>query len=220
METLWNDISFSPKHNKHNKYKGTYLCPQYLFLSEFKPPLTNIHNILSTWYHTLPSLPLLLPQALSYLSIWNILFPCVMELAESTRRYTTMVCCVGGLYMTWVHPVDIPVHYLHLYVEFPSSVVMDFIAHQLPFFFTWGLPWNRSWTWLWTLSRERKDYYHDDDCERLLLSFFSFLLTRWVVILYTLMIGVENAKKKYNVEEMDIIAVLVFSELFFFFFQQ
>ena len=222
---VWNDIIFESifesifKSTKKKKHYDTYFYPQSFFLSNPKPSLTDISKVCSTWYNTLAPIYNLIPYALSYLSIWNILFPCLLELGMKTRRYTTVVCSVGGAYMTWVHPVDIPVHYLSLYVEFPSSIVMDFLVHQLPFFYTWGFPWDWDYNYSIHYSNYYYNYYYTTLYEKILGGLYPFFLTRWIVILYALLIGVENTKKKYNVKEIDIITIIVFSEIFFFFFQ-
>lgn len=153
------------------------------------------------WYVRLPPWRAVMTQLFSYLSVWSLLFPVLLpECLFSTRAYvyTTTVCSVGGAYLTWIHPRQIPVHYLKLILVYPETVVMDLLAHQLPM------------GWCWRITRRLLKEPQGGGV-------LECLMTRWVVLLYWLCIGVDGAKIKYHIREMDILKILLLAEIGFYY---
>lgn len=200
--------SFSSQ--EENKRHGHYFYPSSLFYRkensmESKRRIWNWYSNLESWYDVLQ-------EACTYLSMWNILFPYFFKLDQSTLQYTRLVCSVGGVYMTWIYPKTIPVHYLHLQLEFPLTIFMDLLSHQYFLWITWGSPWT------WEFRRHLNNNNNNVclGCNHSLL--YQAFWTRWIVLLYYVWFGVENTKERYNIRTNDIIKILVFSEIFFFFF--
>ena len=193
---------------RENRHHHNYFYPSLLMNAK----ITRIRRIkrLSNWYSNLDPWYDILQEACTYLSMWNILFPYFFRVDKSTLQYTRLVCSVGGAYMTWIHPKTIPVHYLQLYVEPPLTFLLDFLSHHYFFLVSWGFPW----TW-----QIRKHQIMNNNigvvCNH---SFYQAFWIRWIVILYYVWFGVESTKERYNVRTSDIIKILVFSEIFFFFF--
>ena len=150
------------------------------------------------WYIRLPTLRTMVIEAISYFSVWSLLYPILTTVHSNTSLYNASLCSVGGAYLTWVYPRTIPVHYLRLNLVYPETVVMDLLAHQLPF-------WN---------SCKRGIRCHEEEDT---FSFLTWLQTRWMVLLYTACVGVEGTKIKYHVRDLDILLILVLAEIVFWF---
>lgn len=145
------------------------------------------------WYIRLPTLCTMVIEAISYLSVWSLLYSLLTTAHPHTSLYNASICSVGGAYLTWVYPKNIPVHYLMLNLVYPETVVMDLFAHQLPF---------------WISCKRDLQCYEEDN-----YSFRTWVQTRWVVLLYGACIGVKATKNKYHVRDWDIFMVLGLGEM-------
>lgn len=146
--------------------------------------------LLRRWYRGLPLLRVIVKGAVSYFSVWNLLLLAMgsqYPLLYGTTAYSSMLCSVGGFYITWVHPRSLDVAYLNIRLDFKETLILDMIFHQLP--------------------RMYASSYRPSE---------SFLATRGLALLYLACYGTEEIKNKYRVRDLDFVAVILLHELLFF----
>jgi len=150
---------------------------------------------LRKWMRGLPPFSIILTEACSYLSVWNMVLLWVQpRVSPCIFSYTSLFCAVGGFYMAWVFPRFLEVHYLHVRLGFWESVITDIVAHQLPRLFY--------------LSQE--GHHHNKPTT-------TFLLSRSVVLFYFLWYGIDNIRDRYLLRELDLFLILLLTELLYCF---
>ena len=146
--------------------------------------------LLRRWYRGLPLLSVVVKGAVSYFSVWNLLLMAMgseYPLLSGAVAYSSMLCSVGGFYITWVHPRSIDVEYLNIRLDFKETLLMDMLFHQVP--------------------RLYASSYRPSE---------SFLATRGLALLYLVCYGTEEIKRKYRVRDADLVAVALLHEFLFF----
>jgi hypothetical protein len=146
--------------------------------------------LLRRWYRGLPPPGVIVREAVSYFSVWNLLLLAVgskSSLLSGAAAYSSLLCSVGGFYLTWVSPRSMDVAYLHVHLDFKETLLMDMLFHQLP--------------------RLYASSYRASE---------SVLATRGVALLYLAWYGLEAIKTKYRLREIDILVVVLLHEFLFF----
>lgn len=95
------------------------------------------YHYIKEWWKSLPSFLEIIVESVQYFSMWNILF-IGFHILHTTNRiscpilyYNSVLCSVGGWYMTWIFPRKLYVRYCRLYVRGWDMILMDIIGHHL-----------------------------------------------------------------------------------------
>ena len=153
---------------------------------------------LRKWMRGLPPFSMILTEACSYLSVWNMVLLWLQpRVSPSILSYTSLLCAVGGFYMAWVHPRFLEVHYMHVRLGFVETVITDIVAHQLPRLFFLSTP---------PFSPE----IHKTPT-------IVFFLPRSVVLFYFIWYGIDSIRDRYLLRELDLFLILLLTELLYCF---
>ena len=79
-------------------------------------------------------------EPIEYFSVWNLvvffLFPVEFSFLQQLKFLMLLQTSIVGLYMTYVYPKGIDIHYLRINCSGKLLSGIDFMAHQLPFFYS------------------------------------------------------------------------------------
>lgn len=79
-------------------------------------------------------------EPIEYFSVWNLvaffLFPVEFPFLQQLKFLMLLQTSIVGLYMTYVYPKGLDIHYLKIHCSGKLLSGIDFIAHQLPFFYS------------------------------------------------------------------------------------
>lgn len=79
-------------------------------------------------------------EPIEYFSVWNLvvffLFPVEIPFLQQLKFLMLLQTSIVGLYMTYVYPKGIDIHYLKIHCSGKLLSGIDFMAHQLPFFYS------------------------------------------------------------------------------------
>ena len=134
---------------------------------------------------------MILKEALSYVSVWNLLLIALFPHDSPIVHYTSLLCSVGGFYLTWIYPRYLPVHYLNLHLGFWETFLMDLVAHQYPRYLVLCSP-----------SQKQMSYFH--------------LPTRMFVGTYLFCYGEQDILARYQIRRQDMVIVLLLTEFVYF----
>ena len=147
-------------------------------------------HCLQEWVQKLPSPSMILKEALSYVSVWNLLLIALFPHDSPIVHYTSLLCSVGGFYLTWIYPRYLPIHYLNLHLGFWETLLMDVVAHQFP-------------RYLVLCSSQKQTSYF-------------YLPARTIMVMYLFFYGEQDILNRYAIGRQDMVIVLLLTELLYF----
>jgi len=113
-----------------------YFNPLSIIMSRQSSGLSNYERLqaIQCWLHQLKASggPRFI-EAFQYFSVWTVLvypIPFQTRLLQLVKMNMILQTCLGGFYITYVHPKIIHVHYLQLDLDRLLLQLIDFFAHH------------------------------------------------------------------------------------------
>jgi hypothetical protein len=126
-------------------------------------------------------------EPFEYYSTWNLvmffLVPDHVKLLQQVKFQMLFQTYMVALYMTYIYPRHIKIHYLNLEIDGIVLQFVDFLAHQCPFYYSFFF---------------EKQYP--------LESIFQYIIIHFPILLY---FSLEDVMHMYHVRSFDIIILSV-----------